>query len=398
MTRRIAVITGGRAEYGLLAPLLRLLSETPDIEPKLIVCAAHLVSEFGSTKDAILADGFRIDAEVEMLGAVDSAAEAAKSLGRGCIGFADVFGRLAPDILVVLGDRFEILAAVETALLLRIPVAHLHGGELTEGAVDDSIRHAITKMSHLHFTAAEEYAKRVIQMGEQPDRVFNVGAIGLDAVLGSRPLSRAELEAEFNVPAGAPLILATLHPETLSSRTPQQQIAPLLEVLAQRSDHAVVITYPNADFGGRTMIAAIEEFARSHAHVVAVASLGQRGYLGAMANANVVIGNSSSGIIEAPSFGVAVVNIGDRQKGRLRAPSVVDCANEKGAIEQALERALSASFRERAGARVNPYGDGRTAPRIVEVLRTVPIEGILQKSFYTLPSSVAVPLTQVGFQ
>ena len=395
MKRRIAVVTGGRAEYGLLAPLLRRLAEMPGIELQLIVCAAHLASEFGSTKNAIVADGYRIDAEVEMLVAGDSPAAMANSLGLGCIGFADAFERLAPDVLVVLGDRFEILAAVQTALLLRIPVAHLHGGELTEGAVDDSMRHAITKMSHLHFTAAEEYARRVIQMGEQPDRVFNVGAIGLDTVRALEPMSRHELEAEFKLPAGRRIILATLHPETLSLRSPQQQIRPLLNVLTRRHDYTVVMTYPNADFGGRAMIAEIEEFARSHPHVVAIASFGQRGYLSAMAAADVVMGNSSSGIIEAPAVGVAVVNIGDRQKGRLRAPSVIDCVSEEAAIECALETALSPQFLERAKIRANPYGDGHAASKIVDVLCGFPLDRLLQKAFYSEPSNSPVRAVKV---
>ena len=345
MTRRIAVVTGGRAEYGLLSPLLRLLTAAPGIETQLIVCAAHLVDEFGLTRNVILADGFRIDAEVDMLAPGDTAVATAQSLGRGCIGFANAFQNLAPDLIVVLGDRFEILAAVETALLLRIPVAHLHGGEITEGAVDDSIRHAITKMAHLHFVAAAEYAARVIQMGEQPDRVFNVGAIGLDAVIGMKPLSRTELQAAFQIPAERRIVLATMHSETLSDVTPEDQIRPLLKVLGEMSNHVVVLTYPNADFGGRAMIAEIDAFARKHDHVVAKSHLGQRGYLSVMAAADAIVGNSSSGIIEAPSFGVATVNIGDRQKGRLHAQSVIDCANNEGSIDAALARAISPAFR-----------------------------------------------------
>ena len=385
MTRRIAVVTGSRAEYGLLVPLLRLLKQSDGVDTRLIVCAAHLAQEFGTTRDAILADGFAIDADVAMLAPGDTPAATAKSVGLGCIGFADTLEKLAPDLMVVLGDRFEVLAAVQTALLLRIPVAHLHGGESTEGAVDDAMRHAITKMSHLHFAAADTFARRIVQMGEHPDRVFNVGALGLDPIRTLQPQTRRDLEDEFQIPTDRPIVLVTLHSETLSSLTPTEQVRPLLQVLGRLRDYSIVITYPNVDFGGKEIIGEIETFARTHDDVVARSHLGQHRYLSVLKAARAVVGNSSSGIIEAPSLGVPTVNIGERQRGRPRAVSIIDCDRDEASIEDALTCALSEPFQFVARHCENPYGDGRTAARIAEVLCTHPLEGLLHKAFYVPP-------------
>jgi UDP-hydrolysing UDP-N-acetyl-D-glucosamine 2-epimerase len=396
MTRRIAVVTGSRAEFGLLTPLIRLLSQDDAIDLKLIVCAAHLSEKFGRTRESILAAGFAIDAEVPMLSSDDSPSGIARAVGQGYLGFSETLEMLAPDLIVVLGDRFELLAVAGTALLLRIPIAHIHGGEITEGAVDDAIRHAVTKMSHLHFTATDEFSGRVIQMGEDPIRVFNVGAIGLDAIRELQPMTRPELRAEFGIQETLPLILVTMHPETLSLHPPVAQVKPLLHALGDLTGHAIVITYPNADFGGRQIIAEMEAFASSRSNVMTVSSLGQRGYLSVLREAYAVVGNSSSGIIEAPSFGVPTVNIGDRQKGRPRAASVIDCANEIDAIAHALKRAESADFRKLAASGKNPYGDGHTARRIADVLRTHSLDGLARKTFYALPTARAARLPSSG--
>jgi UDP-hydrolysing UDP-N-acetyl-D-glucosamine 2-epimerase len=384
-SRRIAVVTGTRAEYGLLRPLMALLRSDGEIDFRLVVCAAHLSPEFGLTKDRIQEDGFWIDDEVEMLLSSDTASGIAKSVGLGCIGFADVFRRAAPDLIVVLGDRFEVLAAVQAAMFAQIPVAHLHGGELTEGVVDDGIRHAVTKMSHLHFVSTEVYRRRVIQLGETPSLVFQVGAIGLDTVRELKPTPRTELGETFGIPANREFLLLSWHPETLSSRPAGESISTVLAALARREE-AIVMSYPNADQSSRDVISEIEAFAAQRPGVVLVKSFGPQAYLSIMSHARAIIGNSSSGIIEAPSLGVPTINIGSRQKGRVRAPSVIDCAVEQTGISAALEQAMSPSFRAEARRKENPYGDGHTARRVMAQLKTVRLEGLVYKVFHDIPT------------
>lgn len=373
MKRKVAVFTGTRAEYGLLYWLLKEIQHSEGLELQLIVSGMHLSPEFGETWKRVEEDGFSISAKVEMLLSSDTAVGIVKSMGLGTIGFADALDRLQPDLLIVLGDRFEALAIVQAALIMRIPVAHIHGGEITEGAYDDAIRHAITKMSCLHFTAAEAYRQRVIQMGEPPERVFNVGAIGLDHLLRTPTMDIDELSANLSFSLTAPYFLVTYHPVTLAGEDPENAFAALLAALDCFPDYQVILTYPNADNGGRRIIPLLEEYAsRNPSRVKAVPSLGTPRYLGALKHAAAVIGNSSSGIIEAPAFGVPTVNIGTRQQGRLSASSVLHCDGASSSIEKAIATAITPAFATSSRKAVNPYGKGDAARQIVSVIEGSP--------------------------
>lgn len=383
MKRTIAVFTGSRAEYGLLYWLLKELKGCRSARLQLIVSGMHLSKDFGDTWRQIEADGFSIDSKVEMLLSSDTPVGIAKSVGLGTIGLADSLQNLSPDILVILGDRFEALAAAQTAMLMGIPIAHLHGGEITEGAYDDTIRHAITKMASLHFVAAEPYRKRVIQMGEAPDSVFNVGALGLEHVLRTPRLTLSELAQDLSFPLRKPFFMVTYHPVTLLDEDPRQGMAELLEALDRFPEHQVILTYPNADNGGRAIIPMLGEYARNNPQrVLAIQSMGSKRYLSALAESAAVIGNSSSGIIEAPSFGVPTVNIGTRQQGRLAAESVLHCAPQAQSIATCISRALSAEHLSLSAKKSNPYGQGRTARQIVQVLRRADLTK--PKTFFNL--------------
>lgn len=383
MKRRIAVFTGTRAEYGLLYWLMKDIQASDKLELQVIVSAMHLSPEFGLTWKQIEADGFPVDARVEMLLSSDTPVGVVKSIGLGTIGFADALDRLRPDLLVVLGDRFEALAIVQSALVMRIPVAHLHGGEITEGAYDDAIRHAITKMASLHFTATEAYRRRVIQLGEAPDKVFNVGAVGLDHLRRNPPMGAVELSSSLGFELKQPYLIVTYHPVTLAQEDPELTFRALLAALDCHPDHQVILTYPNADNGGRALIPLLEEYARRQpGRVLAIPSLGFRRYLGALSRAAAMIGNSSSGIIEAPAFGVPTVNIGARQQGRLAAASVLHCAPETGAIRRAIATALTPEFAVACRKVENPYGQGDAAGQIVRVLEDHPVDFI--KHFHDL--------------
>jgi len=386
--RRIAVFTGTRAEYGLLYWLMQDIRAHPELDLKLMVGAMHLSPEFGNTWQAIVDDGFTIDAKVEMLLSSDSRVGIAKSMGLGTIGMADALERLAPDALVILGDRFEALAAAQAALVMNIPIVHLHGGEVTEGAYDDAIRHAITKMASLHCVAAEPYRRRVIQMGEAPARVLDVGALGLDHLTRSPRMSREALAESLAFSLDAPYLLVTYHPVTVADEPPVESFQALLEALERWPDHKVILTYPNADNGGRAIIPLLEAYAaRQPERVLAIPSLGFKRYLSAVSEADAVIGNSSSGLIEVPSFSVPTLNIGQRQGGRLAADSVLHCAAEVNAIDAGLRQALSPAFRESCRHTRNPYGQGNAAQQIVDALITQPLETL--KSFHDLPGSAA---------
>lgn len=383
MARRITVVTGTRADYGLLRWLMAEIDRRDGLELSIIATGTHFSEEFGSTHLAIIDDGFTIDERVDILGD-DSPLGVARSTGVATVGIAEALDRLRPDLVVVLGDRFEILAATQAAMLLGIPVAHIAGGEVTEGAVDDSIRHAITKMARLHFTAAGEYTDRVVQLGEHPSTVFQVGAVGLDNLERLALLDERELSAslEFDV-TRHPLAVCTHHPETLAGQSAAEALAPLLRALEAREDLTVVFTKSNADAGGREMNRLIDEFVSAHPdRMAAFASLGQVRYLSAITLADVVIGNSSSGIVEAPSAGTPTVNIGDRQKGRLRAPSVIDVANDAAAIGSAIDRALGDDAQSIARRRESPFGEPGSAARIAEVLETVDLESLRTKRFH----------------
>ena len=384
MTRRVCIVTGTRAEYGLLRWVMRGVQQTPGLALQLLVTGTHLSPEFGLTYREIEGDGFTIDAKVEMLVSADTASGTAKSMGLGLIGFGDAFERLKPDLIVLLGDRFEVLAAAAAALVAGIPVAHLHGGETTEGAFDESIRHAVTKMSHLHFVAAPEYRQRVIQMGEQPERVFLVGGLGTDAITRLALLDRTALEAALGQSLGARNLLITFHPVTLEAQSAEQQMAELLAALDTLPDTRLLFTMPNADTGSRALGRMVDEFVASHPNARAYTSLGQLRYLSCLKHVDGVVGNSSSGLAEAPSLGVGTVNIGDRQRGRLKALSVIDCAPQRQAIQAAIQALYTPAFRQVVGATVSPYGQGGASEKIVRVLLDHPLDGIVKKSFHNL--------------
>ena len=384
MSRKICVVTGSRAEYGLLRWVMQGIRETAGLELQVIATGMHLSPEFGLTYREIEKDGFQIDRKVEMLLSSDTPAGLAKSTGLGLIGFGDALHQLRPDLMLVLGDRFEILSAVTAALFARIPVAHLHGGEATEGAFDESIRHSITKMSHLHFVAAEEYRNRVIQLGEQPERVFLVGGLGIDNIRKLALLDRQALEAALEFKLGPRNLLLTFHPVTLENKTSAQQMEELLAALETLEDTRLIFTLPNADTDGRVLFGMIEKFVADHANARAYASLGQLRYLSCLRHVDAVVGNSSSGLAEAPSFQKGTINIGDRQRGRLRAQSVIDCDPDRQSIAAALQRLYSPAFQTALKTVRNPYGEGGASEKIVRTLRDHPLESILKKSFYDL--------------
>jgi GDP/UDP-N,N'-diacetylbacillosamine 2-epimerase (hydrolysing) len=385
MTRTICVVTGTRAEYGLLRWVMEGIREDVELTLQVIATGAHLSPEFGLTYQEIERDGFHIDSKVEMLTSSDTPVGIAKSMGLGMIGFADALDRLKPDLLVVLGDRFEILAAVSAALVARIPVAHLHGGETTEGAFDEALRHSITKMSHLHFVAASEYRRRVIQLGEQPDRVFQVGGLGIDNIKRLALLDRAQLEQSIDFKLGPKNLLITFHPVTLERASAQQQMAELLSALGQLEDTHLIFTMPNSDTDGRALIKMVEQFVASHPNARAYTSLGQLRYLSCIAQVNGVVGNSSSGLAEVPSFRKATVNIGDRQKGRLQAASVINCEPTRAAIAAALAQLFDAGFQATLDAVVNPYGEGGASEKVVQTIKSISLDGIAKKTFYDIP-------------
>lgn len=386
MTKKVAVFTGTRAEYGLLYWLLKDIQSDSDLCLQLLVSGMHLSPEFGETYRQIEKDGFKIDEKIEILLSSDSAVGTAKSMGLGVLGFADALSRLGPDVLIILGDRFEALAAAQTAMILRIPVVHLHGGEITEGAYDDAIRHAITKLSYLHATSTEEYRQRVIQLGEAPERVFNVGAIGLDHLNRSSFLSVDELATSLNFPLHQPYVVVTYHPVTLADEEPTASFTALLEALEQYPDVQVILTYPNADDGGRRIIPLLEAYAAGQPQrVLAIPSLGQVRYLSAIKYAAAVVGNSSSGIIEVPSLDVPTVNIGMRQKGRLAATSVLDCDATASAIKAALDVALSRSYKVNDEQVYNPYGQGNASQQVISMLKNMKFTSV--KSFYDVKVS-----------
>ncbi|QBM16367.1 GDP/UDP-N,N'-diacetylbacillosamine 2-epimerase (hydrolyzing) [Marinobacter sp. JH2] len=388
MTRKVCVVTGTRAEFGLLRWLMGEIQSHPQLELQVVATGMHLSPEFGSTYREIEEAGFEINARVEMLLSSDTNTAVTKSMGLGVIGFADAYERLAPDMVVVLGDRFEIFAATSAALIAGVPVAHLHGGETTEGAFDEAIRHSITKMSHLHFVAAEEYRQRVIQLGEHPGRVFNFGGMGIDAIKRIKLLSREELESSLELSLGAKSLLVTFHPVTLEDETSSAaQMGELLAALEGLDDTTLIFTMPNADTGGRELSAMVREFAQGHPNAKVYTSLGQLRYFSCLAQIDGVVGNSSSGLAEAPSFNIGTVNIGDRQKGRLKANSVIDCEPNREAIQAALKTLYSAEFQASLAAVSNPYGNGGASEAIVKVLAEYPLENIRKKQFYNLSAN-----------
>lgn len=380
----VAVVTTSRADYGVYGPVLRALATDAGFTLRLLVSGSHLSPDFGMTTREIEADGFAISERIEVLLASDSPEGTAKSMGLGLIGFGQCFSRSRPDLLVVLGDRFEMYAAALAALPFRIPVAHIHGGEVTVGAMDEALRHSMTKLSHLHFVSTEEYAWRVMQLGEEAWRVTICGAPSLDNIRTVAPRTQLQLEEELGFALGARFLLVTFHPATLEGSDPGAQAETLLAAV-EATGLPAVVTMPNADPGGRSVRAAIRRRA-AHPRLHAVESLGTQGYFGLMAHASAMVGNSSSGIVEAASFGLPVVNVGERQLGRVRATNVIDARCEAGALASAIDRALDPVFRASLQGLPNPYGDGHAAERIVSRLKQVDFgSALLLKRFADMP-------------
>ena len=379
------MVTGTRADYGLLYWVLEKIHGDPELVLQLVVTGMHLSPEFGLTVKEIEADGFPIAERVEMLLSSDTEVGVSTSIGLGVMGFAKAFNRLQPDILVLLGDRFEILAAATAATVARIPIAHIHGGESTEGLIDEPIRHAVTKMSHIHFPAADLYAKRIRQMGEDPEKIFTFGAPGLDHIYLTDLPERQALQSGLGIDLTQGVAVITYHPVTLEFSTAREHMGNLLGALRNR-DLTLVFTYANADTGGRVINQMIEAFVKNEAHAYAFPSLGQRVYLGLLRIADAMVGNSSSGIIEAPSFELPVVNIGDRQRGRVKAANVIDCGVEQPEISGALDQALRKGFKDSLKGLINPYGTGQTSSRIVSTLKQIRLgEELLKKRFTDWP-------------
>lgn len=367
--KKICITTATRAEYGLLRPLIKAIYEHPDFQLQLLVTGAHLSPEFGLTKEFIIKDGYVIDEEVEMLLSSDTAVGVSKSMGLGLIGYAEAFKRLKADVVVILGDRYEMLAMASAAIISKLPIIHLHGGEITEGAYDDAIRHAITKLSYLHFTSTEEYRRRVIQMGEHPERVYNVGAIGIDNINGLHLLSRAELEDSLGVKFKRNNYQITFHPETLSNISSEEQFKNLLEALDQLEDSFFVFTKANADTDGRVINRLIDEYvALNKDKAIAFHSLGALRFLSLVKICDAIIGNSSSGVLEAPSLFTATINIGDRQKGRIQAKSIINCDNSVASILNAIDKSKETGFKALVSNVLNPYDNGGAVNRIMQVL------------------------------
>lgn len=385
--KRIGIMTGTRAEYGLLKSLMQEINKDNDLELYLIVSGMHLSPEFGMTYKEIEEDGFQINAKVEMLLSSDSPAGISKSIGLGVIGFADEFQRADLDMLILLGDRYEALSAAICALVMRIPIAHLHGGELTEGAIDEGIRHSITKMSYLHFTSTEQYRNRVIQLGENPERVFYVGALGVENIKKINLMTKEELERSIRFEIDENTVIVTYHPVTLENNTVEEQFLNLLEVLDRNPKIRMIFTKANADTNGRIVNELIDKYAAQNSErACAFMSLGQKRYLSALKYCRIVIGNSSSGIIEAPSFGKPIINIGDRQKGRICADSVINCGYTQQEIQQAMETALTEEFENKARNCRNPYEKENTAANIISVIKDYLLNDKikLKKGFYDI--------------
>lgn len=388
MRSRICVVTGTRAEYHLLFPLMKAIRQDDDLDLLLAITGAHLSNKYGNTYREIEKDGFHIDAKIPILEKEDKPKDINTAMSRAITGFSDYFWEVKPDMIILLGDRYELLSAAIAAMNYKIPIAHLHGGETTEGAIDECIRHAISKMSYLHFTSCEAYRRRVIQLGESPDRVFNVGAIGLENIRRQRFMSLGELEDSLNFSLEGKFAVVTFHPVTLEEGTAEEEFTQLLNALDCFPELKIIFTKSNADSGGLIINQMIDRYVeKNKSRCVAVFSLGMVRYLSALRYAAVVIGNSSSGIIETPSFKVPTVNIGDRQRGRIQAKNILNCIPAKGEIGDSIEKALSFEFRQYVKDTENPYGDGFVSDKILLHIKEVLRQGIdLKKSFYNIQS------------
>lgn len=381
--KKVCVITATRAEYGLLKPLMLLIKESNQLQLQIIATGAHLSPEFGLTYKTIENDGFVIDEKVEILLSSDTPASIAKTMGMAMMGMADVLPRLKPDLIVILGDRYEMLSIASAATIFKIPIVHLHGGEITEGAYDDAIRHSITKMSHLHFTSTEEYKRRVIQMGENPENVFNVGAIGLDNIRDLKLLSKEELEADLDIKFKKYNYQVTFHPETLGEFSSEEQFQNLLNVIEKQENSFFIFTKANADTDGRIINQMIDDFVKKHADIAkAFNSLGTLRFLSTVKICTAIVGNSSSGILEAPSLDTPTINIGDRQKGRTQASSIINVDNSEESIFSGFELVKNLNVANKLSKVKNPYDNGGAAKEILNILENKAIQ--TNKSFYNL--------------
>lgn len=382
--KKICVVTGTRAEYGLLKHLMRGIQNSKKLELQIIVTGMHLSKKFGYTINEILDDKFKIDHKVDIKLVNDTSLNISKSMSIGIEKFSSCFKKLNPDLVLVLGDRYEIFAAAISAMLSRIPIAHLHGGEATEGLIDEPIRHSISKMSHLHFVASEEYKNRVIQLGEDPKKVFNVGALGLDSISKEELYDQKDLENILDMSFCDRNFLVTFHPVTLEKNSSKNQFKEILNALMKFKDFGVIFTMPNSDLDGEILFSMIKNFVKSRSNAFAFESLGQQKYFSCLKIVDLVIGNSSSGLIEVPSFKIPTINIGDRQRGRLKASSVIDCDPLESAITKSIKRGLSPSFRSSLKKVNNPYGKKGASSRIVSVLESVSFKNLLKKEFYNI--------------
>ena len=382
--RKICVVTGTRAEYGLLYWLMKEIEADKELQLQLIVTGMHLSPEFGLTYKEIEKE-FKIDKKIEMLLSSDTSIGISKSMGLAQISFAEAYEELKSNIVVVLGDRYEIFSATSAAMIARIPIAHLHGGETTEGAFDESIRHSITKMSHLHFTATQEYKNRVIQLGEHPSKVFNVGGMGIENIKRLKLLNKEEFEKSIEFKLNKKNILVTFHPVTLENSTAKEQFQELLDAIDELEDTNIIFTKANSDTNGRIINQMIDEYVAKNYHKsIGFISLGQQRYLSALQYVDAVVGNSSSGLLEAPSFKIGTINIGDRQKGRIKAKSVINSEVNKTSILKSFSKLYSKAFQDLIEESKNPYGDGIASRKIIEIIKNEDLRNILKKSFYDL--------------
>jgi GDP/UDP-N,N'-diacetylbacillosamine 2-epimerase (hydrolysing) len=382
MKRKICVVTGSRADYGLLRWLMQEIKDDADLELQVLVTGMHLSETFGLTYREIESDGFDINEKVIVLNNNDSGLSIAKSIGLGVTECAGSFERMKPDLIILLGDRFEIFAAATAALVLTIPVAHLHGGEVTTGAFDESLRHAITKMAHIHFVAAEQYRNRVIQLGENPELVFNVGGLGIDAISKIKLLTKEEFEKKHGVSFREKNLLITFHPVTLEAGSAEKHIDELLSALETLSDTTLIFTLPNADTGGLSIISKINRFVEHHTNAYSFVSLGQTDYLSCVNLVDGVLGNSSSGLTEVPSFRKGTINVGDRQKGRLLASSVISVEPNKEDIKRSLSTLYSETFQEKLETAFSPYGEAGASKKIYKIIKHISLDNIQKKAFF----------------
>jgi len=386
--RKICIVTGSRADYGLLYWVIKEIEKDKNLKLQLIATGMHLSSKYGSTYKEIEKD-FKIDKKINISLSSDTSEDISRSMGIALPAFSKAYNKLKPDIIVVLGDRFEIFSAVSSAMISRIPIAHIHGGEATEGLMDEAIRHCITKMSHIHFTATDEYSKRVIQLGEAPNKVFNVGGTGIENIKRLKFLTKEEFEKSIKFKLNIKNILVTFHPVTLENKTSKKHFQEILNSLDELKDTNIIFTKANSDLDGKIINQMIDQYTKKNLDKsISIASLGQLNYLSALKHIDFMIGNSSSGISEAPSFKIGTINIGDRQNGRIKAESVIDCLCNEKDINRAIKKVYSDEFKNLLKNVKNPYGNGRSSKKIIKVLKTVKLDNILKKNFFNIKYSL----------